>query len=193
MALIAAITPTPAERAAALPGDDLVPRAAVVMDRGFDLPAPPTEVWPWIVQLGKARAGWYFPRAVERWIPARRRGLRHLDPALTLAVGDVIPDWGGHDATFEVALLKPPTALVHRSTHGTMRLSWAITLTPAAGGTRMHLRLRLGSVRRRWLAVTGGELIDALTIAGLAAGLRERVAEYDRCRTMAGRYRRGHF
>jgi hypothetical protein len=40
----------------------------------------------------------------------------------------------------------------------------------------VHLRLRLPPVRRRWLALTGGELIDALTVAGLAAGLRERVA-----------------
>ena len=46
---------------APLPGDDLV-RADVVMDRGFDLPAPPDEVWPWLVQLGKRRAGWYLRR-----------------------------------------------------------------------------------------------------------------------------------
>jgi hypothetical protein len=41
------------------------------------------------------------------------------------------------------------------------------------------LRLRLGSVRRIWLAETAGELFDLLTIAGLAAGLRERLAVID--------------
>jgi hypothetical protein len=41
----------------------------------------------------------------------------------------------------------------------------------------VHLRLRLGPVRRKWLARTGGEFIDALTIAGMAAGLRERLAD----------------
>ncbi len=60
-----------------------------------------------------------------------------------------------------------------------MQLSWAITLTPTATstgtGTRVHLRLRLGPVRRVWLAETFGELVDAVTIAGMAAGLRERL------------------
>ena len=59
---------TPAERASSLPGDDLV-AADVVMDRGFDLGAPPSEVWPWLVQLGKRRAGWYLPRSVEVLVP----------------------------------------------------------------------------------------------------------------------------
>jgi hypothetical protein len=175
-AVFPAIEPTAAERAATLPGDEYVPDADVVMDRAFSVPGPPQAVWPWVVQLGKERAGWYFPGWAERWIPPRRRGLRVLDARLTLAPGDVIPDWGGPRATFHVAVVDPPTALVHRSARGTMRMSWAITLAPeGAAGTRLHLRLRLSPVRRRWLAMTGGELIDQLTIAGLAAGLRERV------------------
>ena len=31
------------------------------MDRAFEVSAPPDVVWPWLVQLGKARAGWYLP------------------------------------------------------------------------------------------------------------------------------------
>jgi hypothetical protein len=50
----------------ALPGDHLVPDADIVMDRAFDLAAPPEAVWPWFLQLGKKRAGWYLPRFVER-------------------------------------------------------------------------------------------------------------------------------
>ena len=61
--------PTPAEWAATLPGDDLVDPADVVMDRAFSLPAPPDTVWPWLVQLGKRRAGWYLPRWVDRVLP----------------------------------------------------------------------------------------------------------------------------
>jgi hypothetical protein len=64
--LFAAVTATEAERAAALPGDEIVADPDVVMDRGFGVPAAPEVVWPWLVQLGKARAGWYLPRAVER-------------------------------------------------------------------------------------------------------------------------------
>lgn len=54
----------------------------------------------------------------------------------------------------------------------------AITLTPEGAGTRVHLRLRLGPVRRKWLANSVGEVFDLVTIAGMAAGLRERLAAH---------------
>ena len=172
------VEPTAAERAAALPGDDLVVPADVVMDRAFSLAAPPEAVWPWIVQLGKDRAGWYLSHRVERLVPPRRRALRHLDPRWQrLEPGDVVPDWGGSDATFTVALVESPRTLVHTSTRGRTGVSWAIVLRPEGDGeaTRVHLRLRLGPVRHRWLAEHLGGAVDLLTIAGLAAGLDERV------------------
>jgi len=162
-------------------GDDLVARPDVVMDRAFTLPAPPEVVWPWVVQLGKRRAGWYLPSSVERFVPQARRALRSIDQKWQhLSVGDVVPDYGGRNETFEVVVIDPPFQLVYRSLRGRMKVSWSISLdaTPAStpGVTRMRLRLRLGPVRRRWLVNTAGELIDLLTVAGLAAGLRERVA-----------------
>jgi len=170
---------------AVLPGDGLVPAPDVVMDRGFGLPSTPGDVWPWIVQLGKERSGWYLPGWAEALIPARRRALRYVDPALQgLAAGDVIADWGGRDATFEIVEVDPPRALVHRSQRGALAISWAIVLRPApangnaadeAPGTRVHLRLRLAGVKHRRLVAIGGGLFDLLTIAGLAAGLRERL------------------
>ncbi|MET3810658.1 hypothetical protein [Arthrobacter sp. UYEF3] len=176
------------EARAVVPGDGLVPAPDVVMDRGFDLPAPPEMVWPWIAQLGKERSGWYLPRWAEALIPAGRRALRHIDPALQdLRAGDVIADWGGPGATFEIASIDPPRALVHRSQRGALAVSWAIVLRAAPGGSalsgtgtgigsRVHLRLRLAGVKRRRLVEIGGGLFDLLTIAGLAAGLRERLS-----------------
>lgn len=168
---------SPEETHALRPGDGLVPDADVVMDRSFDLPAPPDIVWPWMVQLGKQRSGWYLPGWVEALIPARRRALRAIDPALQgLRPGDVIADWGGPGATFEIATVDPPNALVHWSQRGALRISWAIVLRPApAARTRVHLRLRLAGVKHRRLVEIGGGLFDLLTIAGLAAGLRERL------------------
>jgi hypothetical protein len=176
----AAVAATPAEVRVAMPGDDLVPDADVVMDRGFDAPGSAEQVWPWLVQLGKARAGWYFPRAVERFIPRSRRAAREVQPQWQgLTVGDVIPDYGGPEEFFEAVEVEAPQLIVYRSERGSMQVSWAITLTPsvtsAGAGTRVHLRLRLGPVRRVRLAETFGGLIDAVTIAGMAAGLRERV------------------
>ena len=44
----------------AWPGDELIPD---VNTRDFTmattLPAPPEQVWPWLVQMGVGRAGWY--------------------------------------------------------------------------------------------------------------------------------------
>ncbi len=91
----------------------------------------------------------------------------------------MIPDYGGRDETFQVTAIEPESALVYRSTRGRMNVSWSITLLPVPvhgqAGTRVHLRLRLGPVKRPWLTRTGGEFIDALTIAGMAAGLKERL------------------
>lgn len=41
--------------------------------------------------------------------------------------------------------------------------------------TQVLLRLRMAPIRRVWLARTAGEFLDAITIAGMAAGLRERL------------------
>ncbi len=163
----------------ALPGDELVPDAQVVMDRGFELPASPREIWPWFAQLGKNRAGWYLPRRLESVLPVGRRALRHVEPSLQhLAPGDVIDDWGGRDATFEIVALDPPSTLVHRSQRGNLEISWVISVRALdeADRSRVHLRFRIAGVRQVWLVRTVGELLDLLTVAGLAAGLRERVA-----------------
>lgn len=88
------VRPRREQIAAAAPGDDLVGHPDVVMDRAFDLPAPPVAVWPWINQLGKDRAGWYLPARAEQFVPRKRRALRRIDESLQhLESGDVIPDW----------------------------------------------------------------------------------------------------
>jgi len=173
------VSASTAERAERRPGDGLVAPADVVMDRAFTVPGTPADVWPWIAQLGKRRAGWYLPRRIERFLPPSRRAGRTVEPRWQrLAVGDVIPDYGGRHASFTVAEIDPPHTLVYSSRRRAMLLTWSIVLRPAEGpgtGTRVLLRLRLAPVKRRRLAGTAGELLDLLTIAGLATGLRERL------------------
>ena len=170
------VAPTDAERARPLPGDDLV-RADVQMDRAFHLPARPAVVWPWLVQLGKQRAGWYLPRSVERFVPPSRRAVRRVVPELQdLRVGETIPDWGGRDATLTLAAMDRHRYLLHTSRRGGVDFTWALVLHPdGRAGTRVQSRVRLGPVRRQWLAEYGGGAFDLLTILGLAHGLRERV------------------
>lgn len=185
---------TDAEVASALPGDALVAGAGHVIDRAATIPAPVGVAWPWLLQLGKRRAGWYFPRWVELAIPGDRRGLRDIDPALLNPyVGERVPDWGPGDPQFEVAMVEPERALVYLSLRQKSRnwtwpertdplpedvlaFSWALVLTPAADArSRLHLRLRMRTVRERSPAMILGGLFDWVTVRLLFAGLRERV------------------
>ncbi|MFL6061022.1 MAG: hypothetical protein ACJ72E_07315, partial [Marmoricola sp.] len=87
---------TGSERSAPRPGDEVVAPADVVMDRAATFEATPEVLWPWLVQLGKNRSGWYLRRRIERFLPRGNRAIRHVDPQWQrLAVGDVVPDWGG--------------------------------------------------------------------------------------------------
>jgi hypothetical protein len=178
--VFATVAATAAEQREPRPGDELVSPADVVMNRGFTLPGRPQTVWPWIAQLCKHRAGWYLPRRLERFMPPSRRATREIDSRWQqLAPGDVIPDYGGPDETFTVVTIDPPIALVYRSRRVRTDVTWSILLRPDGEQTRVLLRLRLGPVRRVWLAKTAGELIDLLTITAMAAGLRERLTSTD--------------
>lgn len=186
---------TDAEIARALPGDDLVPGAGHVIDRATDLPASTASVWPWLLQLGKQRAGWYFPRWVELLIPRRRRGLRAIEPTLQrVLVGERVPDWGPGDPQFEGAIVQDEHALVYLSLRQKSRnwtwpevsdpmpddvlaLSWALVLIPAGDDrSRLHLRLRMRPTRERSPLMVFGGLFDWVTVALLFVGLRERLS-----------------
>lgn len=135
-----------------LPGDDVPANAELVTDRALELRAAPTEVWPWLVQLGKHRGGWYMPRSVERIIPKQRRATRRIESRWqVLHVGAAIPDWRPGDPTFEVLEHEP-------------------------GRSRLHLRLRvdLGGPPGP-VAKYGGRAVDAATVWFLGRGLNERL------------------
>jgi len=57
---------TDAELAMALPGDGLVPETKIIMTQAVTIDAPPEKVWPWLVQMGQDRAGFYSHERLER-------------------------------------------------------------------------------------------------------------------------------
>lgn len=186
----------------AYPGDSLVADPRFVVDRSATFPVGADELWPWLVQLGKGRAGWYMPRSVERFVPPARRGLRRLEPALQeVEVGFEEPDWGPGDPVFRCAVMDAPRALVwhslrdpaanHRWPAGApspdvLALSWALLVQPdVAGGTHLHIRLRMtkgawrGDPLFRFKRPVF-DLFDYVTIVWLFAGLRERLADQNK-------------
>ena len=183
----------------ALPGDELVLDPIFVADRAAVIDAPPGQIWPWLVQLGKGRAGWYMPMRLERLLPGSWRGARTIDPRWqTLAAGDRTPDYGPGAGEFETVVLDPPRTLVQYSVRepsagwtwpeiddpvpdGAMALTWVHILEPLpAGRTRLHVRLRAttpGRTNMRGPMGIMGGLVDWLTIALLFRGLQERVRQ----------------
>lgn len=102
-----------------LPGDDLVADARVVETRSLSVDAPPAAVWPWIVQMGYGRGGWYsFDKLDRPWGPDAGAtdgdGFGSADSILPdyqdLAVGDVMPTHPG--GGFDVRVVERDRALV---------------------------------------------------------------------------------
>lgn len=168
------------------PGDDIIPNAEMVYNQYRTMRATADEIFPWIVQLGKRRGGWYLPTRFERLLPVSWRACRSIDPAFQqLAVGDRVPDYGSKSDYFDVVSIDPPRALVYESERYGTRFSWAIVLheceEPSSNDgpmTVVHLRFRGGMSSKgikRKLIVRGGGILDYLTTAPMLAGLAERV------------------
>jgi hypothetical protein len=134
-----------------LPGDELVPDPRFVWNQAITIHAPATEVWPWLVQIGNQRAGWYSWDAIHRLLGVagsvqyEDRSADRIIPELqNLQVGDVIrmmPEDTGMPG-YVVVSIEPDRALV---THidDENGASWVWALDPIdAETTRLIVRFR---------------------------------------------------
>ena len=104
---------TRAERWARLPGDEVVPEAKGSSTMAITIDAPPADVWPWLVQMGCDRAGFY---SWDRLDNGGRPSATEIHPEWqTLGVGDRIVCTPDGRAWFDVEQLEPERALVLRS------------------------------------------------------------------------------
>jgi hypothetical protein len=110
---------TKQERADSFPGDDLVPLPQWQETRARTIDVPAHHVWPWIVQMGAGRGGWYWWSPCEEfpeYAPYVYVADEILEQFQTLSVGDRLSD-GGPYATEErgnwtVRAIKPNSHLV---------------------------------------------------------------------------------
>ena len=97
----------PEEASMPLPGDELVPEAEAVDTRSIEIGAPPAAVWPWLVQMGYGRAGWYSYDELDMDRPSAEAIVPELQH---IKVGDIVPTHPG--GGFEVRIVEPKKALV---------------------------------------------------------------------------------
>jgi hypothetical protein len=163
---------TPEERAHPLPGDDIVQRPQVVTDHAVTIDAPATAVWPWLVQMGWHRGGWYTARWVDRLLfPANWPSANRVIPELQhLAVGDFIPDGAPYTGCgLTVESFRPECWLVLRSSShlpkswrdrgiAALDWSWVFVLEPIDGDRRTRFQFRSRWRTSPWWMTLGGWL-----------------------------------
>ena len=102
-----------AERRATLPGDEILLRARSRSTMAVTIDLPPSEVWPWLVQMGCDRAGFY---SWDRLDNGGRPSASRIHPEWqTLAVGDRVLCTPDGRFWFDVERLESERVLVLRS------------------------------------------------------------------------------
>lgn len=134
----------PAECIRRLPGDDLVPDPIASLTHAITIERPRRDVWPWLVQMGAGRGGWYSYDFVDN---GRQHSAERIVPELQqIAVGSVMPAVPGETQVFSVLDLEPERYLVLGyipADGGPPIVTWAFVLDePEPGRTRLLVRAR---------------------------------------------------
>lgn len=148
------------EQTRKLAGDELVPKPMAETTHAISIDGDAQSVWPWLVQMGYGRGGWYTPPFVDRLWRVHNPSANTIMPEYqTLEPGAIILDGPPGTATFEVMDLEIEDYLVlysrrhpitgtppqpGSSTRQTyIEFSWVFALTSAStGSTRLLLRTR---------------------------------------------------
>jgi hypothetical protein len=140
-----------------LPGDELLPDATLQSTHSVTIARGPEAIWPWLVQMGCRRAGFY---SIDLFDNDAIPSAREIHPDLqSLRVGDVVAATRrGHDG-FEVLRIDPGRALILGGLFDPVakkqlrfdaprpesfwQVTWAFTLEPLDGvSTRLLARAR---------------------------------------------------
>jgi hypothetical protein len=175
-----------------LAGDDLVPEARYTTTRGVTVRASAESIWPWLVQLGQARAGFYTYDRLEQIVGAAIRSADRIVPEYQqLSVGDTVllSPVGGPT----VAVLEPGRELVLSqtmdlrtgqsippvpATRWAMDWTWTFALRPLPDGTtRLLVRTRADYRPRAVLAPLVRLVLEPIHFVmerGMLLGIKRR-------------------
>jgi hypothetical protein len=162
---------TLAEIARGMPGDDVISDPNFCATRAVTVEATPAEIWPWLVQMGYRRAGFYsYDRLDNDGIPSAVDLLpEHQD----LEVGDSLP-LTAHDYV-AVTVMAPDSSMLweYAGDEPTTVFTWAWRLNPVDGRrTRLvtRLRYRASGLRARVIL----DLFEIVMMRKCLLGIQER-------------------
>jgi hypothetical protein len=176
---------TPAERAKTLAGDDLIPQPIGTVNHAITIHRSPHNVWPWLVQMGSGRAGWYAYDFIDNG--SQHSAERILPEYQDISVGSVFPALPGAKDVFTVALCEPGRSLVlsWRLPNGHYQTTWAFVLEqPQPDQTRLIVRGRVAYGYRpyglpQWLALSTGRVAHFVMQRKQLLGIARRAETYE--------------
>jgi len=158
--------------------------------RARTLDAPPAAVWPWLVQMGFDRGGWYAVDVLEKACGVGRFATgwsaRRVEPDLQhLAVGDRMPL--SRTRWLEVSVLDAPRELELVLPPGTLRWTWRFTLEGVGPGASGAERTVLGVTTELSLPARSGPARLATRAAFAVFDVGHGLMEAVQLRTLARR------
>jgi len=126
-----------------LAGDELLAHPDIVSTRAIKIDAPPSAVWPWLVQMGSGRGGAYTYDWIENLFGLGMHSAHEILPQFQdVKIGDEM-QLGPNRPMMRVEVLDPEREFAVRFEGGTW--VWIFALFPEQGGTRLVSRNRIAT------------------------------------------------
>lgn len=164
------------EIAAAFPGDELVPTPASFVNRAITVQASPAQIYPWLVQIGADKGGWYSYTWLEALLRCPMVNADRIHPEWQdLQVGDLVRMCTGEPAPppYTVAQIHPDRAIVmgHQEDGQWVDLYQFVIVSQGDRSSRLVLRTRTMMAGGLWSIIHPGAFIME---RGLLHGVKER-------------------
>jgi hypothetical protein len=131
------------ERVCDLPGDHFIPDPLDSLTHATTIAGTPQAAWPWLVQMGAGRAGWYSYDALDNG--GQASAIRILPQFQAATPGTVFPALPHVTDGFVLLAADPPRSLVlgWPGPDDVPRVTWAFVLQAhTSGSMRLIVRVR---------------------------------------------------